>query len=495
MSLARGCIAIAFSGLLLAACNPSTDNVGDAALVGVEGQELAEDPSSGRSQPNFSTQDIGELQSVDVEATGVGPSPLTATDAAIYNAIRQTNGESVYGASAQYGMAANLQSTFGNADIESEGFAQAIVSASGGTVLSFNLPDGPPTQTIGTDGKQYWTVKIAAKIAKYGRPDVSMRPGLVVAEPRIVDVRVKDGSFSKSDYARTLKSNLVGAIAGTNRFAAMDRELSSYVDAELNSLDVRSPDYARVGKKLAAEVIVIPTIEEVRYLRSTRALKTSDREMVSYNAKVQVRIDVINGTTGHTIFSSDYSENPPVPAPSTLGSVADPEGAISDSTQKIVNRFVQDLLSNTFPVMVVSISGDQLVLNQGASVLKAGEVLKLVGDGAELQDPQTGQSLGAQETVLGKVQVDAVSPKTSIATYTGSNAEALGSYAPGRLRLETIANLEEPVSTAKKIKTPPSQVAMEQPQVSDPGAREGVGLAGGDQAEMGTKDSKDDSDW
>ncbi len=55
------------------------------------------------------------------------------------------------------------------------------------------------------------------------------------------------------------------------------------------------------------------------------------------------------------------------------------------------------IVTTLFPVSVVSVDGDQVVLSQGGDTVQAGQRWQAVRLGEELKDPQTGRSLGRSE--------------------------------------------------------------------------------------------------
>jgi len=83
--------------------------------------------------------------------------------------------------------------------------------------------------------------------------------------------------------------------------------------------------------------------------------------------------------------------------------------------EKIAHR-VTDVI---FPAKVVAIEGKQVTVNRGDSTgIATGQIWNVFALGQELIDPDTKESLGRQETLVGKVKITSVLPKAS-------NAETL----------------------------------------------------------------------
>lgn len=79
----------------------------------------------------------------------------------------------------------------------------------------------------------------------------------------------------------------------------------------------------------------------------------------------------------------------------------------------LVNQVVTSVLRRTFPVTVVSRDGTNVVLSQGGQALKEGTRYAMVTMGAEMKDPQTGQSLGRVESPCCELVVERVMPNLS----------------------------------------------------------------------------------
>ena len=79
-------------------------------------------------------------------------------------------------------------------------------------------------------------------------------------------------------------------------------------------------------------------------------------------------------------------------------------------------RQIVELLSQTlFPVKIAKISGDEVYLNYGEGFLNEEEVMKVTSVGEGFVDPDTGETLGSEETVIAVIQVADIREKYSTA--------------------------------------------------------------------------------
>jgi hypothetical protein len=65
-------------------------------------------------------------------------------------------------------------------------------------------------------------------------------------------------------------------------------------------------------------------------------------------------------------------------------------------------------------------NGTSLILSQGQDILRVGEVYTAVSLGDDIQDPQTGQSLGREQKMIGTILVIRTADKTSIGQLNGT---------------------------------------------------------------------------
>ena len=67
------------------------------------------------------------------------------------------------------------------------------------------------------------------------------------------------------------------------------------------------------------------------------------------------------------------------------------------------------------PPQIISVTGKDLIINQGGDAMKAGRRFNIYRLGKRLYDPDTDESLGREETLSGVVQILRSTDKTSVA--------------------------------------------------------------------------------
>jgi hypothetical protein len=99
--------------------------------------------------------------------------------------------------------------------------------------------------------------------------------------------------------------------------------------------------------------------------------------------------------------------------------------------QRIVAKRSAALLAESiFPIRVVDIFNDEIYLNYGDSILSIGDRLRVIQEGREIIDQDTGLSLGSRQKVLGEIEITSADSNLSIAKIIKNSAEfTVGSVA------------------------------------------------------------------
>lgn len=288
--------------------------------------------------------------------------------------------------------------------------------------------------------RSYWKVKIRAEVAKYRAPDEQGRPKIVVAMPRTVSANyaVGDGRVSADEIARAIRARLSDTLTQTKRFIVLDREFGDELQAEIdhiNSGNVRLEDSARLGQQLATDLILIPSIERFEYPRHVRNLRMSDRQVSSYSGGGRITLRLLNASTGEVVMSDSFDHQLASTGPSTLPRVVNGSSMAAAMMDSLSAQIGTAIITEIFPVSVVALTGDQVVLSQGGESLATGQRWQAVRLGEELKDPQTGRSLGRSEMPCCTIRIDRVAAQTSYGTIEEGAGAAAGKFRPGTIEL------------------------------------------------------------
>ncbi|MDR0576208.1 MAG: TIGR02281 family clan AA aspartic protease [Candidatus Accumulibacter sp.] len=312
------------------------------------------------------------------------------------------------------------------------------------------------SEFLGHEKIRYWKVRVRAQIAQYRAPEEKGRPKITVAMPRAKSgtYPVGDQRVRAEDVARAIQQELVDILTQTQRFIVLDRDFDAETDAEFARIaegGIRAADSARLGQRFATDLILIPVIERFEYPRHERALRMSDRKLVSYSGGGRVSLRLLNAATGEIVLSDGFEHTLPVTAPSTLPREIDGKNMAKMMMKALTSKIGQAIVGGIFPISVVQLSGDQVVLSQGGDAVQTGERWLAVTLGEALTDPQTGRSLGRNEIPCCTIRIDRVAAQTAYGTIEeGAAKPGSTSFRPGSIELRAKRAPGELVAAAQK---------------------------------------------
>jgi len=356
--------------------------------------------------------DVGKVGSVKTTAQGFGATAGEAMAEAMKLALLQVNGATIQSATvtAKYGLDVSLNQD--SASLRANSFAELVKQRSGGVIQSLRVIE---LQEPSKEAGNRYKASIEAEIAKF-TPSTDMQKIKVVVGPirfESASLPMGDRSVSATEVAATLRQRISDALVQTGRFAVLDREFSPEIERELDMISsgqAPSAELAKMSQAASADIVWSGRVSNLAYNRHARQLKTSDRELVSYSGGWAISEKLVNVATRQVMASDSLRGQAPSTEPTTLGSGVDSAKVLEDMSNDLVSQVVASVLRRTFPVTVVSRDGTNVVLSQGGRALKEGARYAMVAMGAEMKDPQTGQSLGRVESPCCELVVERVTP-------------------------------------------------------------------------------------
>lgn len=359
--------------------------------------------------------DVGKLSNVQTTAQGYGASPGEAVAEAMKLAILQVNGAAVQSASVNVKFGLDVSLGQDAASLRGNAFADAVTQRSGGVIQNFKLVEMKEPGVLG--GQQY-KATIEARIAKFEASAEMQKVKLVIGQIRFdsASLPMGDRSVPSAEVAATLRQRISDALVQTGRFAVLDREFSPDIQGELDMISsgqAPSAELAKLSQAASADLVWSGRVSNLAYNRHARQLRTSERELVSYSGGWALTQKLVNVATRQVMASDALRGSAPSTEATTLGRGVDGGKVLEDMSTDLVNQVVTSVLRRTFPVTVVSRDGTNVVLSQGGQALKEGARYAMVTMGAEMKDPQTGQSLGRVESPCCELVIERVTPNLS----------------------------------------------------------------------------------
>ncbi|MBD3398714.1 MAG: hypothetical protein GF399_00085 [Candidatus Coatesbacteria bacterium] len=267
--------------------------------------------------------------------------------------------------------------------------------------------------------------------------------GAMEMRKRIAVSALEDKAGSSYNVGTGLADVLTTALVNTGKFQVYERDQLARVMEEqaLGTSGLVTPQTApEIGKLLGVQAIVYGSVTEFSTQEDSVGLGTmmGGIGFNRYTARVTLDLRIIDTTTGEIIFahSATGEESEAGGALMVPGMVI---GAGSDfnntlegqaarqAIDEIVEAITVKMRDIPWTGAVVKADGDKVYLNAGMeSGIETGMEFKVYQKGEELIDPTTGISLGAEETLIGIIQVMDVKERYAICRITSGGGFTAG---------------------------------------------------------------------
>ena len=375
---------------------------------------------------------FASLEYHEVTVEGRGGTLGVAINEALAEAIGQVNGKAIEASSML--SAAELSTVKGN-DAEyfaSESFQRDIASATKGVVSSYEVLDSSET----SGGR--WVVHVCAKIGKYKRSAKSKRKRIAIMPLRVSMSRftVNGEAFNKQEAVRLLGEQINARLVQSRRFTVLDRDYQQETLDEKSLIlsgDVPTEEMARLGEELVADYIVVGTIEDI-WLESREKKFPSGRTINSCGGTVSVSFRIIEIATRQVALASVVD---------VLVSCGTSSFSAVKILMPVADEVSEKILNAIYPLIVVQVSGDRVVLGQGGDGIKEGAHYKVYRYGERMLDPYNGEFLGREEIYCAEIEVERVLPKQAYARVVQSEVELASVFAPKTLVCRALSERDQ----------------------------------------------------
>lgn len=427
---------------------------------------VVEQESMARSAP-----DAGSVERVVVLASGKGPTTQVAVDRAIRLAYEQVNGKSFDAAT--IGIDSGFSGQFGDSSINASAsaYADIIVTQTQGAVSDFRL-----LSQKDVDGGV--EVQIEASVEKFVQPESAgqLRVAIVPLRLERRSFTIGTSSIASDKIAQQITDDIADALLHSQRITILDREFDAEIQKELGRIDAgnwKNNDRLRLGQQLAADFVVVGRLDRFEYTRHVRKLRTSDREIISYSGSASLLVRVVNVATGQIEIAQTFNVELPETKPTSMGRTVDTGKVISELVAGLAGPAAQQITLSLFPITVVDVDGEDIVLSQGGDVVQEGQVYEIVLRGKKITDPQTGRVIGRIEKLCCTVLVTTVTPEMSYGVIKDRKiADVAAVFAPGALELRGVVEQAPPPvraaePTVARVATP--SIEPRQESTPEPG--------------------------
>lgn len=223
-------------------------------------------------------------------------------------------------------------------------------------------------------------------------------------------------------FAQSLDNKLTDALARTRKFKVVTRSDLDAVAAEQNlaasgNLDLDDPDLAKRFKLAGAGAILLVTVDDFQDRVEVAKFETSGETLTRRIIRVGATAKMLDTTTGvvrESVAIPPVTQDDLRPILAKLTRSNDRADAFAPELARVVaDRIALRLVDVRFPARVMAKSADNVVtFNRGdGSGVAVGQEWGVYASGEELTDPDTGESLGHEETLVGRAVVTEVEAK------------------------------------------------------------------------------------
>lgn len=263
----------------------------------------------------------------------------------------------------------------------------------------------------------------------------------------IIGVGTFESSFTDYD-SRNIQTAVETALSKTGKFTLIERGRLDQILAEQN-LSIQG-----LVEGGASSFGGFGGVDYLLYGRVTQLGLESKNLLImsACEAKFGLDVRVVDVTTAEIRLSENITDDDQV---NTSDSESNPcrgigISAFDNLTAEVSRKIAEKLTQTLFPVKIARVSGDQVYLNYGSGFLKDGELLKIVTLGEGFVDPDTGEVLGADEELIGVVEVTQTKAKFSIGKIRLQTSELSAGDVANRMDKSDRKKLDKKLKSCNK---------------------------------------------
>lgn len=249
--------------------------------------------------------------------------------------------------------------------------------------------------------------------------------GAVKLTPAVVQSAARSGKKVEMDrVVQSLDGQLIDRINATRKFQIVGRSdlkeiLKEQSLADSGNVDANDKASVQQFKLAGAKYILVTTVDDFQDYIETATFQGTGRSATKRVIRFSCVGKIYEITTGKLLESTNFQiSNKDISENKTYSTR---DGMLSDELLVAIARNMAEKIANRvtdviFPPKVLSKRDKQITINRGDGTdIAIGQIWNVFAAGEELIDPDTKESLGREEVLIGKVKITGVLPKTSTA--------------------------------------------------------------------------------
>jgi len=223
---------------------------------------------------------------------------------------------------------------------------------------------------------------------------------------------------------QSMNGQLIDRMNATRKFQVVARNdldaiLKEQDFASSGNVDPNDKSAAQQFKIAGVKYLVVTTVDDFQDYNEVATFQGTGRSATKRVIRLSCIGKIYDSTTGKLLESTNFQISNKDVSENKTYSVRD--GNLNEDLLVAIAREMSGKIANRvadviFPPKVLSKRGKQITINRGDGTdIVAGQIWNVFALGEELIDPDTGESLGREEILIGKVKIIGVLPKTSTA--------------------------------------------------------------------------------
>jgi hypothetical protein len=225
----------------------------------------------------------------------------------------------------------------------------------------------------------------------------------------------KNKTSAPKKFFDSLIDRMTNSIVNTRKFSVVDNARLKEAIAEQSKVDSGlsdAKDAPKKGKIKSAGFILYGTVLSLGFEAAKSKGDGFSGERVT--AKVELNVRFMEAETGEAMASktiiAEVSKNSvSSSATSTQNNLG--EQALQAAIEKAACKVTDKLMELAFPLVIIKVSRGSVTVNLPEERAKKGMLLEVFEVGENMTDPDTGESLGPDEELLGELEITKVFPK------------------------------------------------------------------------------------
>ena len=260
-----------------------------------------------------------------------------------------------------------------------------------------------------------------------------------------------------SERFNSLRSRITDNIINTRKFEVVERQRleAAMSENKLKAAGATEDDVSQTGGQLkAAGFILYGSVLSMG--RDQGKTSVSGLSAQKNSAKVELQMRFANGENGKivaskTIIGKGFQSRMAGGGLRVKSNMEDQ--AINDAIRDAAKKVTEALMELAFPAKILKVSKTQAIVNLTKEQTEIGAVYEVFMMGEDLVDPDTGESLGAEEELIGKVEVARTMPKVTYMKPIGdTDIDDLVAGMTVRRQDEKLAEIERKKQKQKAVK-------------------------------------------